>query len=234
VLFEDSPEILARFSAELELVDVVVRQLAREIGPLLEIDEMQSFGREGLLEAARRFEPDRGIPFRRYANFRVRGRILDGMRSSSKLSRRSYERVKALQAACETSESFAEDTTAQLKLVRDPALADDKISEQLAAMATAMVLGFGPAKGAGEDGEVIAVEGSLGPDCKAEQSELYETLRAEIQKLPEFEQKLIRRHYFDDVQLDVAAKELGLSKSWGSRILARALCRLSKRFSQIY
>src|SRR6185369_5097148 len=106
----DAPEVLERFQAQLELVDIVARQIARTMGSVVELDDLRSFGREGLLDAARKFDSARGVPFRAYANFRVRGAIIDGIRSSAHLSRRTYERLNGLSAALKTSEGAAEDT----------------------------------------------------------------------------------------------------------------------------
>src|SRR5262249_42881477 len=89
----DTPETIARFETELELVDIVSRQIARTMGKVVELDELLSYGREGLLDAARKFDAARGVPFRAYANFRVRGAIIDGVRSMAQLPRRAHERL---------------------------------------------------------------------------------------------------------------------------------------------
>ena len=77
----DAPDVLARFEGELDLVEIIARQVARTMGSVVELDDLRSFGREGLLDAARKFDGARGVPFRAYANFRVRGAIIDGIRS---------------------------------------------------------------------------------------------------------------------------------------------------------
>ena len=45
------------------------------------LDDLRSFGREGLLQAARTFDPTRGVPFRRWANLRIKGAMIDGVRA---------------------------------------------------------------------------------------------------------------------------------------------------------
>jgi RNA polymerase sigma factor for flagellar operon FliA len=49
-----------------------------------------------------------------------------------------------------------------------------------------------------------------------------------MDKLPEKERRLLQLHYFEDRNLEVAGVELGLSKSWASRLHARAVDRLRK------
>jgi DNA-directed RNA polymerase specialized sigma subunit len=56
---ERDAEALRRFESTLELVEIVARQIGRVVGRGIELDELLSFGREGLLDAARRFDADR-------------------------------------------------------------------------------------------------------------------------------------------------------------------------------
>ncbi len=77
----DSPEVLARLTEGLDLVDLVARQLRRQFGPYVQYDDLVSQGREALLAAARSFDPERGLVFRRWANLRVRGAMIDSVRS---------------------------------------------------------------------------------------------------------------------------------------------------------
>src|SRR5258708_5557012 len=90
----DSPEVLSRFNAEQELVDINARQLARRLERAsVTIDDLRSFGHEGLLQAARNFDASRGVPFRRWANLRIRGAMIDGVRQFGTLPRRVYREL---------------------------------------------------------------------------------------------------------------------------------------------
>lgn len=137
----DSPEVLERFHAELSLVETIAAQIARSVGNSIEFDDLIGAGREGLLDAARRFEPQRGVPFRVYANFRVRGAILDGVRQLSLLPRRAHERIVALKEATIVSEGEAERTFVVDALVT-PSAADEALAEHLSAIAFAAAVGI--------------------------------------------------------------------------------------------
>src|SRR5580704_10611047 len=69
----DPPAVLDRVREGLPLVNIICHQLRRQIGSVVRMDDIVSYGREGLLAAARSFDPMRGVPFRRWANIRVRG-----------------------------------------------------------------------------------------------------------------------------------------------------------------
>src|SRR3954470_3604987 len=158
----DAPEVLERFQAQLELVDIVARQIARTMGPVVELDDLRSFGREGLLDAARKFDSERGVPFRAYANFRVRGAIIDGVRSLAQLPRRAYERLNGLSAALKVSEGAADDAfSSPANATR--AQADQALGDHLAAMAAAISVGLIAPTGVGEDGEQIQVSSADSP-----------------------------------------------------------------------
>jgi RNA polymerase sigma factor FliA len=224
----DSPEVLARFESELDLVDVVARQLQRSIGAAVELDDLSSFGREGLLDAARKFDTARGVPFRAYANFRVRGAMIDGVRAISQLPRRAHERLNGLSAALRASEGAADDTFSAPSGAK--AHADQALGEHLAAMATAIAVGLIAPTSVGEAGERVQVTTDDNPEEAVLRAQLLQAVTAALDDLSPEEATLIRRHYLEGERFDHVAQSLGLSKSWASRLHTRALHRLAKRF----
>ncbi|HEX3771615.1 MAG TPA: sigma-70 family RNA polymerase sigma factor [Polyangiaceae bacterium] len=222
----DTPEVLARFRAELDLVDVSARQIARRLAAsAVTLDDLRSFGREGLLHAARSFDEARGVPFRRWANLRIRGAIIDGVRQWGQLPRRVYSELRALAAADEVEASYVEESAAPAATAQ---AADARLTSYLAGMATAMAVG------------VVTLRDDIAPDGSGESpedltasAELLAHVKAIVQRLPESERTLIERHYFGDETLDQAAASLGLSKSWGSRLHARAIERIAKEIRNL-
>ena len=225
----DSPEVLERFADQLSLVDVIARQTIRALGRSVEYDDLVGYGREGLLEAARRYDPSRGVPFRAYANYRVRGAILDGVRRMSRLPRRAHERLRGLEAAALTAEGAAEDVFAAQPPGSGAAQAEQALSDHLAAMATALAVGMVAESVRGEEGEVTTLAAGADPEQSFGHAELLELVRHAIGELPEQEAELVRRHYLEGERFDHVAAELGLSKSWASRLHTRAIGRLTKR-----
>jgi RNA polymerase sigma factor for flagellar operon FliA len=224
----DSPEVLERFQAQLELVDIIARQTLRALGPAVELDDLRSFGREGLLDAARKFDAERGVPFRAYANFRVRGAIIDGIRSTAQLPRRAYERLNGLSAALRVSEGAADDAFSAPENV-GRTHADQALGEHLAAMAAAITVGLIAPAAVGEEGERVQVSTADGPEEAVGRAELLALVEQAILALPHEEAQLVRRHYLEGERFDHVAQSLGLSKSWASRLHTRAMQRLAKR-----
>ena len=229
-LDEDASEVQQRFESGLPLVDAIANQLMRGLGALVERQELQALGREGLLMAARRFDAGRGVPFRGYASFRVRGAMIDGVRAMGHLPRRVHHQLRAAQAADLYSEAVAEDTAPPDQSRND---AQRALDDHLAGMATAMALGLVAEAVTGEDGKVTGGATDPDPEQAMESAELRHLLRQQIAELPEQEAELVRRHYLEGERFDHVARDLGLSKSWASRLHTRAVGRLTKRLRQV-
>ncbi|GAC1540899.1 MAG: RNA polymerase sigma factor FliA [Polyangiales bacterium] len=211
--------MIARVKEGLELVDMIARQLRRQFGPYVQVDDLASQGREALLAAARSFDADRGVPFRRWANLRIRGAMIDGVRQSGNLPRRVYRKLRMLQAADQVHESAIEEQ-AQTP-VTSAVEADAKIDDQLGTAAMAMAIAFLGMR----SGEAIdrAQAVTSNPEEEVAHAELLARIRAAIAARPEAERRLLERHYFEDIAFEETARELGLSKSWASRLHARAI-----------
>ncbi|HET9953600.1 MAG TPA: sigma-70 family RNA polymerase sigma factor [Polyangiaceae bacterium] len=222
----DEAQARRLFEHSLELVEATAKQLGKLIGPSVELEELRSLGRLGLLEAAQRYDESRDVPFRVFAKYRVRGAIIDGLRRMATLPRRVHRRLLALQFANQVSGS-------SIQLMHGPdgksaAEADQLVSRHLAAMAAAMADGL-LAKTGQEDGEPVAVCSAANPEEAYERHELWDSVRRAISELPAVEATLLARHYLHGEHFEHVAADLGMSKSWASRLHARAVSRLSRR-----
>jgi RNA polymerase sigma factor for flagellar operon FliA len=226
----DTPESLERFRRELDLVDINARQIARRLGPSsVTLDDLRSFGREGLLAAARTFDEARGVPFRRWANLRVRGAIIDGVRQWGSLPRRVYRELRALSAADAVQDVYQEEDAASPATT--PEAADARITQYLAGLATAIAVGTIASEPAAAGGESPSRLPS--PEDVAIGVDLAARVKSIVATLPDAERTLVERHYFGEETLDQAAAALGLSKSWGSRLHARAIDRIARELRRL-
>jgi RNA polymerase sigma factor FliA len=235
VVEADSPEVIERFESSVELVRKFASKLVRTFGGAFTVEELESYGMEGLLEASRRFDPERGVPFRGYASFRIRGAIIDGARALSTLPRRVHERLKLLEDGLHVSEGAYED----LSTTHSPSgsgppgpQAERALHDHLAAMATAMATGLVSTAARDDEGVLAAVDTAPTPEAATAKAELMQVVREAITELPDDEAELVRRHYLEGERFDHVAADLQLSKSWASRLHKRAMGRLTKRLKQ--
>lgn len=223
----DPPEVAARIEEAMPLVDVIARQIARQIGAGINLDDLASAGREALFHAARAFDETKGVPFKRWANLRIRGGVMDAVRTSSNIPRRVGARLAALEASDRMQEAYLEED--QTKPSASEADADSRLAAYLAGMATAMAVGLVARAARGESDDVTdAHDPQPSPEEQAAAREVSERLQRALDALPAAERKLLRAHYFEGRTFDEAAASIGLSKSWASRLHARAIESLGK------
>jgi len=200
-----------------EFVEALVARLMRAMNlPFKMREDFVSAGLLGLVEAASRFDADRGSDFRSFAFLRVRGAVIDHIRASCDLTGKSYRLFKALEGA---HEARAQEVSERKGIAVDPrakaAAAIDTLSKS--AVAFAIV--------SSSDEEALSPSHvPLDPEREVTRREISRKIRGLIATLPEKERTIIEQYYFHDRRLSEVAKECsGLSKSWVSRLHDRAL-----------
>ncbi len=180
-----------------KMVHGLAARLRRELSLHGDLDDLVAFGFGGLLEAHHRFDPARGVRFQTFAYHRVRGAMLDGVRKMSFLPRRAHERLR----------ESAEPPTALPKAASSPL---DKVFARV----SAGLMTAGPLHGS---------HGEQSPEAALLQNESVARLLGALAGLPDRQRTLLRGHYFEGRSLDDIARELGISKSWASRLHTSAL-----------
>ena len=210
-------------------VEHLVAKLARRMNlPSSQLDEFISAGNLGLVEAAERFDPANGTDFRAYAFLRIRGAVIDTIRRISSLSGKAYRLARALEAAHDLREQQESQ-----RLLGKPVAVDPEADQRLAAIldcvakgALAFRLSYFDWEGQAQHGE----RRQLTPHEELEKSEARQHLKEVVRTLPARERQLIEDYYFNGKSF----KEIGkgppaISKSWVSKIHARAIDRLRKQ-----
>jgi RNA polymerase sigma factor FliA len=187
------------------------------------LEELIALANAGLAEAAHRYEPESGVAFARFAWYRASGAILDGLRQATQLPRRTWARLVTLRAASEYLERGGERGTA----VRDAlgpqgghALAS--VQHMLSAIRTMYLTSLDAMC---DDGFDTAGD-APGPADRIDATRLEGRLRDALAGLPEKERALMTKHYWEGKSLQEAGAELGMSKSWASRLHAQTVERL--------
>ena len=204
-----------RFIEEHEaLVRSVARKLKAQFELTAELDDLVAAGFAGLWEARSRYDAARGVQFSTFAYYRVRGAILDHARKSSHLSRRAYERIRQAEDADAIAEGVAEARAADPASRGDKARTTQALDDTIARLTSSFALSC-----LGQD----EAEPPASPEAGLLEREAAERLRRAVEALPERERALVEGHYFHGRRFDEVAAELGVSKSWASRIHTKAL-----------
>jgi RNA polymerase sigma factor FliA len=207
----------------------VARRAAAMIYPRVRdhiaLDELVGLANAGLAEAATRYDPARGAAFATFAWYRVNGAIIDGLRKATQLPRRTWAKLVALRAANEYLEHRADRDHGADQRGAAPATGPDALAgvqQALSAIRTMYVTSLEAIREAGFD---VADE-APGMADRLDGARLAARLREAIARLPDRERALMTKYYWEGKNLLEAGAELGLSKSWASRLHAQAVEKL--------
>jgi RNA polymerase sigma factor for flagellar operon FliA len=200
----------------------IARQTVAQLDLECDMEDLVAFGFEGLLDARGRFDASRGVPFKSYAYYRVRGAVIDGVRRMAYLPRRAYARLKAAEALDLVSEHETElvastSASGSASVNKDGEASLRAIDGILGRVAAAYCAA------ATAEGETGSDEATATPEQTLLRREQKERVVKALDSLPEQERALVRGHYIEGRRFDEIARELGVSKSWASRMHTRAL-----------
>lgn len=208
------------------MLQFVAKQLSRRLGRHIALEDLIALGHPALIEVARTYQPDRA-KFATYTALKVKWAILDGVRRETR-SRSASART----AAIALSERLKEDDAVVLAESGVPVTEEEcqgRLRDLLEGHAAALALGL-------TTGDAVdAIPDSVDtPEESAARQELRRDIRKAVEALPPRERALIERHYFGGEPFDEIAKDLGVSKSWASRLHTQAIQALAKALRESY
>ncbi len=213
------------------LVKYVMGRLAISLPAILDYEDILSFGTIGLIEAVERFDSTKGVKFETYAISRIRGSIIDALRSLDRLPRSVRQKVR------ETTEAILALTN---DLGREPT--DDEVAATIGLSGEAYRRHLIDASwitvsldtvGTHEDDEDGggSAAGIADPDYQdfslgMEHEERIGDLAHAIRELPEREQLILSLYYQEELTMREVSQVLNISESRVCQLHARALGRL--------
>ncbi|MCX7423315.1 MAG: sigma-70 family RNA polymerase sigma factor [Planctomycetia bacterium] len=198
------------------LVRHLVGKLAARLPPGVDVDNLESAGLLGLVEAAQRFDSTRGVDFKAFAALRIRGAMIDEARRNSPLPQELLQYVKLVSRA---QERLSPPITIEA-LSLETGLTEDQVLDALAAIPLTQVKSFDPA--ADELSQITEDVSS----AAMEREDEWRLLADAISSLPERERLIVTMYYKEDLRLKEIGEILGLSESRISRLLTAAQFQL--------
>jgi RNA polymerase sigma factor FliA len=210
-LAEPKGQILEKYGA---YVRSLAGQVRKQFNSQFEMEELVAWGQVGLLEAAERFDARVGANFLTFAHYRIKGAIYDGLRKMGAL--------KGGGAVSERANAYLGNLSD-----RDGSSGslEDEV-ERISNAVTGLAMVFGTSLDVGDALQMS--DDALPADERMQLEQMRRRVRGAIEKLPEKERKLLQGYYFQNKTLEEAGAEIGQSKSWASRLHARAVERLKQ------
>lgn len=208
--------------ANIPLVGHVVREMLVKVPAHVHRDDLTSAGLAALVTAARAFNPDRGIPFARFAAVRLRGALLDELRGLDWASRSVRQRArKADTAREELTRALGRTPTPQevAEMLGCAVTEINSVSDDVQRAAVLSLQGFVAA-------DDMVTETSAGPEEMLLHRERIGYLHNAIEALPEKLRFVVAATFLDELPLGDVAAELGVSESRVSQLRTEALTLL--------
>jgi RNA polymerase sigma factor for flagellar operon FliA len=221
----------ALIEANLPLVNHVLYQIATHFPRHADRDELAQAATLGLVEAAHRYDPARGVPFDRWAVVRIRGAILDSVRSLDFAPRSLRAAARQLEEArAELSVELAR-TPTDLETARRLGMTPAELGSLTGRVHRALVLSLDAPSGPDDDGESLCiadiVKSGDGDACDLlESRELLAYLGDALRLLPERLCVVVTGYFIDGRTSADIADELGVTESRVSQLRSEALAML--------
>lgn len=214
----------------LPLVRRVVQRLAVRKPPQIELDEMVSWGIEGLLDALGKYDAQKQAAFTTYAQFRIRGAILDHLRAIDWVSRSVRQKASVLEKTYRRLEGALgrparEEEVADALGMTLPTL--HALLSEIGQMTLFSLEDLGLASGTDRAQIERLLEGNEGDPMQTLLArERVDLVASAIETLPEKERTVIALYYHEGITMKETGAVLGLTESRVSQLHAQALLRL--------
>lgn len=220
----------------LHLVKYTVSRLAINFPPHLEVNDLISSGIIGLIDAIEKFELDRQVKFETYASIRIRGAVLDSLRSMDWAPRGVRRKARELEEVYAALEKELGRTPSEEEVATRMGIPLQDLHKQLSEVSGVALISlddFYPT-----EGEKVLVKDGLkddaeGPEELAIKSHMKQLLVEAIERLPEKEKIVLSLHYYEELTLKEISKVLSLSEARISQLHSQAVLRLKGKLHHL-
>ncbi len=196
----------------------------------VELDDLVQAGTLGLLDATRRFDPAAGVTFATFASQRIRGAMIDELRTRDWLPRSVRRKAREMDACVRRLEQRHGRAPEEREIAAEMGIGLDAYQELLADTNNGYLLPFE---------EVVAERGEPEDDSEPAASpigrlldnEHRERLKAAIEALPEREKLMITLYYQEDLNLKEIGAVMGVSESRVCQLHSQAVSRMRARLA---
>ncbi len=228
---KDRAELNARIEANLPLVKHVVFQVAVHFPRHVDREELARAGALGLVEAARRYDESRGVPFERFAAQRIRGAILDSVRAADWAPRSVRLVARRLEATEQQLATELGRVPNSDEMAKAMGISHKELARLRDRLFRSVVLALDHETGDDSDEDLTLVDmlsdrSMAEPSEELEVRELHNYLRDAVKLLPERQRFVIVGYFLEGKTSQDLARFLGVTESRVSQLRSEALSNL--------
>ena len=217
------------------LVKYVAGRLAVGLPQNVEQADLVSYGVFGLIDAIEKFDPDRGYKFETYAIARIKGAILDELRSIDWVPRSVRAKVRSLERAYAKLEAEHHRSPTDDEVAAELGLSESQLQSTLSQISFVGVAALDELL-SGERGETVTLGDTVpdsgdGPVGAFEVEEMRQILAESINRMPEREKIVLTLYYYEGLTLAEIGRVLKVTESRVCQIHTKAVLQLRSRLT---
>lgn len=234
-----APPPLSRDAMMLEyysLVKIVAKKMAARLPASVDFDDLVSAGLIGLMQSVERFDASKGFKFKTYAEFRIRGAMIDELRTQDWCPKGMRQKAKQFERICEKLRLKKGRKATDKELAQALHLSKPKYEQLVRDCNTLeqMNLASYVRAGGNEDRTQTTIElvpdthDGINPFEEASRHDTRELIEKALRHLPETERTVLSLYYFEEMNLKEIGKRLNLSESRVCQLHSKAIAQLKQ------
>ena len=233
---ENREEVIIRYSP---MIKYVANRIAMRLPPHIEVDDLISVGVLGLMDAISKYDSSRGAKFKTYAEFRVRGAILDELRAMDWVPRSIRQKASSVDKVVQSLQVKLSRSPEDEEVAKEMGISLDQFHDTLNETKSIPVFSLedlGIAKESGEQQSLLdclAGKADADPQTQIRLIELKEIIAKAIDALPEKERLMVSLYYYEELTMKEIGAVLEITESRVSQIHSKAVYRLRTKLKAI-
>ncbi len=213
----------------LPMVRFLALRIRERLPQQVEMEDLMSAGIVGLLDAFQKFDPAKKVQFRTYAQFRVRGAILDSLRALDWGPRELRRKGRAVEEAIRSLTTRMGRAPSETEIALEMGLSLDAYQELLGDLSGLEIASLNAAPGEESEMETLSLL-PAGPEddpfLQCQSGEMRALLAGAIAELPERERLVLSLYYYEELTMREVGATLGVVESRVSQLHSSAMARL--------
>ena len=221
------------------MIKYVANRIAMRLPPHIEVDDLISVGVLGLMDAISKYDSSRGAKFKTYAEFRVRGAILDELRSMDWVPRSVRQKASNVDKVVQKLQAELKRPPEDEEVAKAMDLSLDQFYDTLNETKSIPVFSLedlGIAKETGEQQSLLvclAGKADADPQTQIRLVELKEIIAKAIDTLPEKERLMVSLYYYEELTMKEIGAVLNITESRVSQIHSKAVYHLRTKLKSL-
>ncbi|MCC5909823.1 MAG: FliA/WhiG family RNA polymerase sigma factor [Clostridiaceae bacterium] len=217
----------------IQLVKVIAGRLYTTYGSNVEYDDLVGYGIFGLIDAVEKFDINKKVKFETYAQIRIRGAIIDQLRSLDWIPRSIRQKAKKIEETYIKLENTSGKNASDMEVAQELNISIKELHNTLQQINSFHVISLEEKLYENNLVYTLKEETQNLPEDIICDQEVYKTLQCTIDRLPEREKKVISLYYYNELTYKEIGKVLEISESRVSQLHSKAIARLKSQVENL-